>query len=98
MNFFKTKHNYHDSNIIGYKWEGDDLVIKINPCAQGTPSSVIFLNVKNKADIDEYFSKAIDFSSQGNWSIYSIEKTGKQEYTVHVSSPIKILCDNFVEL
>ena len=94
--FFKTKHNYHDADIISYKWEGDDLVLQIDPADPLTPSEVRFSGVKNKDKIEQDLSRR-DFR-RPNQNIYSIEKTDKQEFTIHVSEPIKVVCDSFIEI
>jgi hypothetical protein len=94
--FFKTKHNYHDANIIGYKWEGDDLVLIIDPVYPSTPSEVRFSGVKSKDKIEQDLFRR-DFR-RPNRNIYGIEKTGKKEFTVHVSEPIKVICDSIIEV
>ena len=93
--FFGTKHNYHDANIIGYKWEGEDLVLIIDPDCPSTPSEIRFSGVKGKDRLEQDLSGR-DFR-RPHQNIYSIKKTGKQEFTVHVSEPIKVICDNIIE-
>ena len=77
--FFKIKHNYHDADITGYKWEGDDLIIQIDPCYPNTPSELRFSGVKNKDEIDGDLSQR-DYR-RPNCNIYTIEKTDKQQFT-----------------
>ncbi len=95
--FFKTKYNYHDFVIAGYKWEGDNLVIQIDPNGPKAPFVVMFSNVKNKIKLNEDLSE-LNFSWKGNCNIYSIEKTDDKEFTIHISDPLKIVCDNILEV
>lgn len=94
--FFKTKYNYHDSDISGYKWVGDDLVIQIDPCGTAAPSEIRFTDVKNRDDVERDLS-ARDYRKP-SMNIYDVAKTGKQEFTVFVSPPLKIACGNMIEL
>ena len=94
---FKTKHNYHDADIIGYQWEEDELVFQISrQHSQCVPSAIRFSGVKNKKEIDQDL-KQRDYQVP-NCNICSIEKTDKQEFTVYISPPLKIVCNSFIEL
>ncbi len=98
MGFFKTKHNYHDSEIIGYKWEGNDLILQIDPCYPSTPSEIRFLGVKDKNFIDQDLSKRDYRWHMHKCNIYSIEKTNKHEFTIFIDPALKINCDNISEI
>ena len=104
MKYFKTKRNYHDADITGYRWQDDDLILEINQRYRPTFSSEVqFLNVKNKDEVDESLtdkSKSPAFSQKVIANIFSIEKSDKQAFTVHATPgpSIKIICSSILEL
>ncbi len=98
MKYFKTKHNYHDADILGYSWKGTDLALELRPIYKADiPSTVWFIDVQNRDEVTKKLDESLKFRG-GNTNICSIERKSKNNFIVHISDPLNIFCQDILEI